>query len=143
MSDDPRYSIQDLADLADVSRRTVRYYVQEGLIPAPLGVGRGPHYAPVHLQRLLEVKELQSSGCTLDEIRAAVDGGTERRATKNTVARATKQAVALPDRSVWRRLQLAPGIEIHVENHITLPGPNRLRELADWCRLHFTPSSSE
>ena len=135
MSDDPRYSIQDLADLADVSRRTVRYYVQEGLIPAPLGVGRGPHYAQAHLQRLLQVKELQSSGCTLDEIRATVDGGAERRTTGETVA--------LPDRSLWRRLQLAPGIEIHVENHITLPGPNRLRELADWCRLHFTSSSSE
>ena len=135
MSDDPRYSIQDLADLADVSRRTVRYYVQEGLIPAPLGVGRGPHYAQAHLDRLLQVKELQSSGRTLDEIRADVDGGAERRVLK--------EAVALPDRSVWRRLQLAPGIEIHVENHITLPGPNRLRELADWCRLHFTSSSSE
>lgn len=134
MSDEPRYSIQDLADLADVSRRTVRYYVQEGLIPAPLGVGRGPHYAQAHLQRLLQVKELQSSGCTLDEIRATVDGA-ERRTTGETVA--------LPDRSVWRRLQLAPGIEIHLENHITLPGPNRLRELADWCRLHFTSSSSE
>jgi DNA-binding transcriptional MerR regulator len=135
MSDHPRYSIQDLADLADVSRRTVRYYVQEGLIPAPLGVGRGPHYAQAHLDRLLQVKDLQSSGRTLDVIRATVDGGAERRVVK--------QAVALPDRSVWRRLQLAPGIEIHVANHITLPGPNRLRELADWCRLHFTSSSSE
>ena len=135
MPDDPRYSIQDLADLADVSRRTVRYYVQEGLIPAPLGVGRGPHYAQAHLVRLLQVKELQSSGRSLDEIRATVDGGAERRAIK--------PAIALPDRSVWRRLQLAPGIEIHVANHITLPGPNRLRELADWCRVHFTSSSSE
>jgi DNA-binding transcriptional MerR regulator len=135
MSDDPRYSIQDLADLADVSRRTVRYYVQEGLIPAPLGVGRGPHYAKPHLERLLQVKELQAAGRTLDEIRATVNGGTE--------LRAGKQTVALPDRSVWRRLQLAPGIEIHVANHITLPGPNRLRELADWCRLHFISSSSE
>jgi DNA-binding transcriptional MerR regulator len=135
MADDARYSIQDLADLADVSRRTVRYYVQEGLIPAPLGVGRGPHYAQAHLDRILQVKELQASGRTLDEIRATVDGGME--------LRATKQVVALPDRSVWRRLQLAPGIEIHIENHITLPGPNRLRELADWCRLHFTSSSSE
>jgi DNA-binding transcriptional MerR regulator len=135
MSEDSRYSIQDLADLADVSRRTVRYYVQEGLIPAPLGVGRGPHYAQAHLDRLLQVKELQASGRTLDEIRTTVDDGME--------LRATKQAVALPHRSVWRRLQLAPGIEIHVENHITLPGPHRLRELADWCRLHFTSSSSE
>ena len=135
MADDARYAIQDLADLADVSRRTVRYYVQEGLIPAPLGVGRGPHYGQAHLDRLLQVKELQAAGRSLDEIRAALDGGTGRRATS--------QAAAVPDRSVWRRLQLAPGIEIHVAHHITLPGPNRLRELADWCRLHFTSSSSE
>ena len=135
MADDPRYAIQDLADLAEVSRRTVRYYVQEGLIPPPLGVGRGPHYGQAHLDRLLQVKELQAAGRSLDEIRATVDGGTNRRAAR--------QAPAVPDRSVWRRLQLAPGIEIHVANHITLPGPNRLRELADWCRLHFTSSSSE
>ena len=51
-----RYAIGDLAQLADVSRRTVRYYVQEGLLPAPLGVGRGNHYGPEHLERILEVK---------------------------------------------------------------------------------------
>ena len=135
MADDARYAIQDLADLADVSRRTVRYYVQEGLIPAPLGVGRGPHYGQAHLDRLLQVKELQAAGRSLDDIRAALDGGTGRRVTS--------PAAAVPDRSVWRRLQLAPGIEIHVAHHITLPGPSRLRELADWCRLHFTSSSSE
>src|SRR5262245_57574101 len=105
MTDDPRYAIQDLADLADVSRRTVRYYVQQGLIPPPLGVGRGPHYGQAHLDRLLQVKELQAVGRSLDEIRAQLDGGTDRRAHR--------PAAAVPDRSVWRRLQLAPGIEIH------------------------------
>jgi DNA-binding transcriptional MerR regulator len=132
--DEPRYAIQDLADLADVSRRTVRYYVQEGLIPAPLGVGRGHHYSRAHLDQLLRVKELQGTGRTLDEIRAALDGGTERRAVR--------QPAPPVDRSIWRRLQIAPGIEVHVAHDVTLPGPARLRELADWCRVHFTPSSS-
>jgi DNA-binding transcriptional MerR regulator len=132
----PRYAIQDLADLADVSRRTVRYYVQEGLIPAPLGVGRGRHYEQAHLDRLLQVKELQAAGRTLDEIRATLTGGSGTRATKRATAPS-------PDRSLWRRVQLAPGIEVHIAHHITLPGSHRLRELADWCRLHFTSSSSE
>jgi len=134
--DESRYAIQDLADLADVSRRTVRYYVQEGLIPAPLGVGRGRHYAQAHLNRLLQVKELQAAGRTLDEIRATLVVGAAARPVK-------RAAASLPDRSIWRRLQIAPGIEVHVAHHVTLPGPNRLRELADWCRLHFTSSSSE
>ena len=134
--DEARYAIQDLADLADVSRRTVRYYVQEGLIPAPLGVGRGRHYSQAHLQRLLQVKELQAAGRTLDEIRAAVDGGTGTRAVKRSV-------VVSPKRSVWRRLELVPGIELHVAHHVTIPAAGRLRELADWCRLHFTSSIDE
>ena len=134
--DESRYAIQDLADLADVSRRTVRYYVQEGLIPAPLGVGRGRHYAQAHLNRLLQVKELQAAGRTLDEIRATLVDGAAARPVR-------RAAASFPDRSIWRRLQIAPGIEVHVAHHVTLPGPNRLRELADWCRLHFTSSSSE
>lgn len=135
MPDEARYAIQDLADLADVSRRTVRYYVQEGLIPAPLGVGRGRHYSRAHLDRLLQVKELQASGRTLDAIRAEIKGATP--------TRSVKRDVAPPERSVWRRLELAPGVELHVAQHVTLPGPNRIRELADWCRLHFTPSTDE
>lgn len=134
MPDETRYAIDDLARLADVSRRTVRYYVQEGLIPAPLGVGRGRHYGPPHLERLLRVKALQSSGRSLDEIR-----GTAL-AREPKPARATRTA---PQRSLWRRLQLAPGVELHVADHITLPAPGLLGELADWCRLHFTPSSNE
>ena len=35
----PNYSIVELAELGGVSRRTVRYYVQESLLPS-LGVGQ-------------------------------------------------------------------------------------------------------
>ena len=69
MSEGPRYAIGDLAELGGVSRRTVRYYVQENLLPAPLGVGRGNHYGPAHLDRLLQVKALQEAGRSLEEIR--------------------------------------------------------------------------
>ena len=69
MSSAARYAIGDLARLAGVSRRTVRYYVQEDLIPPPHGVGRGNHYGPEHLEQILRVKALQESGRTLDEIR--------------------------------------------------------------------------
>ena len=56
MSAAVRYAIGELATLGGVSRRTVRYYVQEGLISAPLGLGRGNHYTPDHLEQLLRVK---------------------------------------------------------------------------------------
>ena len=132
MAESTRYAIQDLADLGDVTRRTVRYYIQEGLLPAPFGVGRGPHYGQAHLDRLLQVKALQAAGRTLDEIRATLDGG-------DGVARGRRD-IEPPERSVWRRVQLAPGVELHVAGGVTLPSAGRLQELAAWCRTHFTSS---
>jgi DNA-binding transcriptional MerR regulator len=125
--DAPRYGIEDLANLGGVSRRTVRYYVQEGLLPAPLGVGRGRHYGPRHLERLLEVKAMQEAGRSLDEIRRAGPG--PRSKPDNVTVDAA--------RSLWRRLVLAPGVELHVATDVTLPSPTKLQELTGWCRTHF------
>ena len=71
---DLRYGIKELAELGGVSRRTVRYYTQEKLLPPPLGVGRGRHYGRQHLGALLKVKSLQEAGQTLEEIRRTLSG---------------------------------------------------------------------
>ena len=125
------YNADELADLGGVTRRTVRYYVQERLIPPPLGVGRGPHYGRALLERLLEVKAQQEAGLSLDEIRA-------RRAPAPDSGRTGPRPLESLPRSSWRRLALAPGVELHVTHDIRLPAPGRLQELAAWCRLHIT-----
>jgi DNA-binding transcriptional MerR regulator len=137
VADTVRYAIGDLADLGDVSRRTVRYYVQEGLLPAPFGLGRGNHYGPKHLDQLLRIKALQEAGRSLDEIKRALGhrvggaGHSQPAAEEDTTV----------DRALWRRLSLAPGVELHVAGDVRLPPPGRLNELARWCRLHFHSSS--
>jgi DNA-binding transcriptional MerR regulator len=131
--DDARYAIGDLAELADVSRRTVRYYVQEGLLPAPLGVGRGNHYGREHLEQLLKVKALQEKGHTLDEIRRVLGGiGGSAPAPEEE-----PPIGPAPERAVYRRLQLAPGVELHVAGNVRLPSPAKLNDLASWCRENF------
>ena len=130
MSDAALYAIGDLADLGGVSRRTVRYYVQEGLLPAPFGLGRGHHYGPAHLEQLLKVKAMQEAGRTLEEIKHALSGTGER-------ASPAGEAPQALDRSVWRRITVAPGVEVHVAGGIRLPSPGKLNELAAWCRAHF------
>lgn len=131
MTSTARYAIGDLARLAGVSRRTVRYYVQEGLIPPPLGVGRGDHYTSGHLDDILRVKALQEAGRTLDEIKRA-EPGTGPRA-----------AAPPPQRSVWRRITLLPGVELHLADDIRLPSPGRLQELAAWCERHLATTVRE
>jgi len=137
VSDEPRYAIGDLADLGGVSRRTVRYYVQENLLPPPFGVGRGNHYGRAHLDQLLRVKALQESGLTLDEIR----GEIQPRGQRANVAEAAVEA-RLP-RTLWRRLTLAPGVELHIARDVRLPAPGKLAELTAWCRLNFAIPSGD
>lgn len=131
MSAAVRYAIGELATLGGVSRRTVRYYVQEGLIPPPLGLGRGNHYTAEHLEQLLRVKAMQESGRTLVEIQRALGQPTNGR------RRDESRREDLPSRSLWRRIEVTPGVELHVTSTVRLPPPARLRELAEWCRLHF------
>jgi DNA-binding transcriptional MerR regulator len=147
--DEKRYGIEELADLGGVSRRTVRYYVQEGLLPAPLGVGRGDHYGQEHLERLRQVKALQQAGLTLDEVRRELARGSAGR------ARGREGPGALADRAItprsaplggsaapaphsaWTRIEILPGIELHLSGRHQMPSTRVLRELAEWCREHF------
>ena len=135
-ADDQRYAIGDLASLGGVSRRTVRYYVQEDLLPPPFGVGRGNHYGQEHLDQLLRVKALQEAGHTLDEIRRALADGTPAVAPSRA-PRLTRPAPPDLARSLWRRLPLAPGVELHVEGASRPPTTAALRELAEWCERHL------
>jgi DNA-binding transcriptional MerR regulator len=136
MADAARYGIEDLAELGGVSRRTVRYYVQQGLLPSPLGLGRGRHYGPEHLARLQAVKALQERGLSLEEVREelARGGGRRKAAAPAPVANAPEPAVS---RSAWRRIELAPGVELHVGAERGLPSPIGLRELVAWCERHL------
>lgn len=127
--DEGLYSIDELADLGGVTRRTVRYYVQEGLLPAPLGVGRGRHYGREHLDRLLLVKALQESGLSLVSVREAL--------SKPEAAPAPPMPVTSVSRSAWTRIELLPGVELSVSSEWRLPAPSRVLELATWCQRHF------
>ena len=133
MAEDAPYGIEDLAALAGVTRRTVRYYVQEGLIPAPLGVGRGRHYGPEHLARLQSVKGLQERGLSLDEVRHELEQGGAGRRRAVAASRAEPQVQL----SAWTRVEVVPGVELHVSRDRRLPSPGRLRELVEWCERHF------
>jgi DNA-binding transcriptional MerR regulator len=134
-----RYAIGDLADLGGVSRRTVRYYVQEGLLPPPHGVGRGNHYGPEHLDQLLRVKTLQENGRTLEEIRRVL-GGDDEGAASVPVSSGGDAEVS---RTLWRRLTIAPGVELHVAGNVRLPSPGKLQELTTWCRHIFREPNGE
>lgn len=63
------YDLLELCDLADITPRTVRYYIQQGLLPSPDSKGRGSRYDPTHLERIQLIKRLQGKHLPLAEIR--------------------------------------------------------------------------
>lgn len=72
----PTYKLEELAAEAGVSPRTVRYYVQRGLLPAPEFRGKDTAYGREHLLRLLAVKQLQQAHMPLDEIQVRLAGAS-------------------------------------------------------------------
>jgi DNA-binding transcriptional MerR regulator len=63
------FTLDEIAALVDLPRRTVRYYIQIELIDRPDGVGRGAHYTKRHLEQLIEIRKWQQAGLSLERIR--------------------------------------------------------------------------
>jgi DNA-binding transcriptional MerR regulator len=72
--DAERLTLGELTTAADVSVRTVRYYIAEGLLPPPEGSGPGSAYTRGHLDRLRLIQRLKEAYLPLKEIRRRLSG---------------------------------------------------------------------
>lgn len=125
MSDDT-YKLEDLAKAAGTSRRTVRYYVQRGLLPPPVFKGKDSAYGKDHLVRLKAIKKLQGDYLPLDAIAAELEGKSIEEI--DSIAKSGPRPVPSPDvtarqivittplvrADAWRRHEIARGLEIHL-----------------------------
>lgn len=115
------FTLDELCTLAGCPRRTVRYYIQKGLLARPEGEKRGAHYLPSHLDTLLRIKQLTEAGISLDRIRDVLSG----------------EPPAVPVRpqafgsiEVRSHIRIAPGIELQVSPEQAQATPEQLRALA-------------
>lgn len=70
------YNIETLAKLSRLTRRTVRYYVQRGLLNPPQGGGRGSYYTDEHLERLKKIQKWSEQGVPLIHMRDMLEEKT-------------------------------------------------------------------
>ena len=68
------YQINELAKKAGVSVRTIRFYIDEGLLPSPPSQGRYAVYSEDHLERLELIRLLKEKFLPLKEIRMRLSG---------------------------------------------------------------------
>ena len=112
---DIKYTIDDLCELTGYSRRTIRYYVQEGIIEPPAGRGRGGFYYDSHLNKLFQIKSLQEKGMGLMAIAKYLEGGEVREENYS--------------RDIWIRYEIAPGLEISVRRDIEEAEGKKISEI--------------
>ena len=67
------WTLTELAETEDVTPRTVRYYIAQGLLPPPLGAGPSTRYGYGHALRLRLIRELQRQHLPLAEIRSRLE----------------------------------------------------------------------
>ena len=116
---DGQLNLDELADRAGLSRRAIRFYVQRGLLPPPLGLGRGRHYDQRHLEVLKRIAELQAAGHSLDGISKILAGADPAEVEKPGAPAGARLAPggrrASLSAALWTRLKLAPGVELHFD----------------------------
>jgi DNA-binding transcriptional MerR regulator len=77
-------TLAELADRTGVSERTIRYYIQFGLLPAPEGAGPKTRYSRSHLGRLRLIRRLQDRHLPLSEIRKVLAQHSDEEIEKMT-----------------------------------------------------------
>lgn len=145
MSSEPQtFKLDELAERAGVSPRTVRYYVQRGLLPAPQFRGRDTAYGPEHLIRLKAIRALQKRFLPLDSIETELKqrslGELERigNGTDGPEPQYRVPVTPFPPsppqwlrHEQWERIELAPGVELHLSDRADRNTRQRAEELLD------------
>jgi DNA-binding transcriptional MerR regulator len=117
--EDKKYTFEELCALSGLSSRTLRYYIQIGLLDKPIGQTRAAHYLSSHLEKILRIKQLSEAGISLERIREVLSG----------------EPLGLPERTkrpghieVRSHLWVTDGIELQVSPETAGLSPEELRK---------------
>ena len=114
------YSAEELSQLTDIPKRTIRYYIQLGLVDRPIGETKAAHYVSGHLEQLLRIKKLTGANVPLDRIRQVMSGEIE----------APPSNVRKPGSiEVKTHLHVKPGVEMQISAEEARMSPEQIRML--------------
>ena len=142
----PEYSLADLAKLADVTPRTIRFYIVQGLLPSPGQQGPATRYTDEHLERLLAIKRLQAAHLPLAEIRSqlrGLDSSAVADLAESHQADIPSDSAVDYIQSILRRsapaAAAAPALRSAPGQQPAAPSPTQEPERSQWDRVAVTP----
>jgi DNA-binding transcriptional MerR regulator len=119
VSDARIFTLDDIAALAELPRRTVRYYIQSGLVDRPDGIGKGASYTQRHVEQLLLVRKWQLAGLSLERI-----GEVLKQPTTGPLPPTPRRPGTV---EVWSHLVVADGVEVTLEPSRAGLSPEQVR----------------
>jgi DNA-binding transcriptional MerR regulator len=112
------YSLNELCLLVSLPARTVRYYVQIGLVDRPEGGTRAARYGARHLEQLIFIRKWTDAGISLERIRELLGSGD---------GVVPLRPLAAGTVEVRSHIIVAEGIEVVVDAGRADMDPDRLR----------------
>ncbi len=112
------FSLEQLSALTDVPLRTIRYYIQLGLVDRHEGDRKHARYQQKHLDQVLQVRTLADQGIPLERIKQLVHGLTPPPPPPKSAG----------DISVISKVFVAAGVELHLEPQLAGLSPEKLRK---------------
>ena len=119
MNDQQTFTLDEIAALAELPRRTVRYYIQTGLIDRPQGVGKGSFYTQHHIEQLVLVRKWQLAGLSLEKI-----GDVLKQQASGPLPPTPRRSGTV---EVWSHLVVAEGVEVNLEPSRAGLSPEQVR----------------
>jgi DNA-binding transcriptional MerR regulator len=128
---DTTFTLEQLSALTDLPLRTIRYYIQLGIVDRHEGDRKHARYTQKHLDQVLQVRAMADQGTPLERIKQLIHG----------ISTPPPPPKAAGDISVISKVFVAPGVDLHLEPQIASLSPDKLRRfvrtvLSNWDEIH-------
>lgn len=117
-----QFSLDEVCTLTNLPKRTIRYYIQQGLVDRPIGEKRGAHYSQKHLDQLLTIQKWKDAGLSLERIKELLSDKGE----PLPPARPRKSGSI----EVWSHIHINDGIELNINPERAGLTPEQVRTLS-------------
>ena len=107
MKNQTTFSLEQISTLVELPRRTVRYYIQSGLVDRPEGIGKGAYYTDQHVEQLLMIRKWQLAGLSLKRIAELL-----KQQASGPLPPTPRRAGTV---EVWSHLVVTDGVEVNIE----------------------------
>ena len=116
------FNLEKLSVLVELPVRTIRFYIQKGMVDRPDGARKTAVYGQRHVEQLLQIKKWQSAGLSLDRIQQILN-----QETAELPPEPQPEAGSI---RLTSKIHLSPGVELEIDPDKARLTTEKIRDFA-------------